>query len=251
MKFKTFIKRSQLFLSHNSSIILSGMSLLGLGFTVYNAHQDTLKAEDDYWEKQQDTDEELQYFPTVWKDYIPTAISAGLTAGCIIGNHICSEKQKGALQSAYLLSQTTLQEYQRKVVERIGKNKERDLRNEVITEIAEKQKPQALYSDGGVAGQVIDTGKGTTLFYDEPGDTYFKSDINYIRSVINDLNYELRTEMYFDWNELRYRWGLPFKKYGRDLIFDVDHPLDVRMVPEMMDNGQVRVILDYDLIPHS
>ena len=55
--------------------------------------------------------------------------------------------------------------------------------------------------------------------------------------------------MYFDWNELRYRWGLPFKKYGKELIFDVDHPLELRLVPDMMENGTVRIILDYELIP--
>jgi hypothetical protein len=55
--------------------------------------------------------------------------------------------------------------------------------------------------------------------------------------------------MYFDWNELRYRWGLPFKKYGSELIFDVDRPLEVRYEPELMENGQVRILINYDLYP--
>ena len=109
--------------------------------------------------------------------------------------------------------------------------------------------PTTLYSDGGMAGEVIDTGHGNTLFYDVPGQIYFKSDINYIRSKVNDLNAEVRTEMYFDWNEIYYRWGLPMRKYGNEMIFDVDHPLELRLDPEMMENGQVRILLDYELLP--
>ena len=102
-----------------------------------------------------------------------------------------------------------------------------------------------------MAGEVIDTGHGSTLFYDVPGQIYFKSDINYIRSKVNDLNNEVRTEMYFDWNEIYYRWGLPMRKYGTEMIFDVDHPLELKLDPEMMENGQVRILLDYDLFPKS
>ena len=240
------IKQAKLFINQNNHHILTGLSVIGIGINVYNAIIDTRKAEDHFWEEQDKTDKKLSYWKIVWPDYIPTFISALLTASCGVASDLCADSKIEGFSSAYLLSQATLQEYQRKVVERIGKNKERELHDEVIKEVAGKP---VLYSDGGIAGDVIDTGKGNTLFYDEPGDTYFKSDIQFIRSVVNDLNYEVRSEMYFDWNELRYRWGLPLKKYGSELIFDVDRPLELRMVPDMMENGQVRVILDYDVYP--
>ena len=75
------------------------------------------------------------------------------------------------------------------------------------------------------------------------------SDINFLKAQVNELNYEVRSEMYFDWNEILYRWGLPMRKYGSELIFDVDHPLEIRLTPEMMENGQVRILLDYELQP--
>lgn len=243
------LKEARLFLNRNNSKILTGLSVVGIGLTVYNAILDTRKAEDHFWAEQSKHDDELNYIKVTWKDYLPTIISAILTAGCTIASDVCAESHTEAAISSYLFSQATLQEYQRKVVERIGVNKERELHDDVIKEIASKKELPVLYSDGGVTGNVIDTGKGNTLFYDEPGDTYFKSDIQCVRSVVNDLNYELRSEMYFDWNELRYRWGLPFKKYGSDLIFDVDRPLELRLVPDMLENGTVRIILDYELYP--
>ena len=65
----------------------------------------------------------------------------------------------------------------------------------------------------------------------------------------NKMNSEVRTEMYYDWNEINYRWGLPFKKFGSQMIFTVDHPFEPTYKPEMMENGQVRILVNYDLIP--
>lgn len=252
MNLKQAAANAKIFLSNNSPLILTCMSVVGTVSTAVMASQATLKAEDILYDNGAEDLPWQDKTRLVWKCYIPCGLMGVSTIGCMIGSHICSENQKAALQSAYLLSQTTLQEYQKKVVERIGKNKERELYDETLKEVAIRQgQPTTVYSDGGMAGEVIDTGHGSTLFYDVPGQIYFKSDINYIRSKVNDLNNEVRTEMYFDWNEIYYRWGLPMRKYGTEMIFDVDHPLELKLDPEMMENGQVRILLDYDLFPKS
>ena len=252
MKVKEAVNTARIFLSNNSPLILTCMSVVGTVSTAVMASQATIKAQDILYDNGA---EDLPWQDKVrltWKCYIPTGLMGISTIGCMIGSHVCSENQKAALQSAYLLSQTTLQEYQKKVIERIGKNKEREVYDETLKEVAIRQgQPTTVYSDGGMAGEVIDTGHGNTLFYDVPGQIYFKSDINYIRSKVNDLNNEVRTEMYFDWNEIYYRWGLPMRKYGTEMIFDVDHPLELKLAPEMMENGQVRILVDYELYPKS
>lgn len=246
MSLKTLVNKAGGFIHDNSSNILTILSIIGVGGTVWTAHQDTLKAEDViYQEKPRDTKEMVEM---CWQCYIPTGITALSTIGCIIGSHYCDARRAQALSSAYILSQTTLQEYQKKVIERIGKNKERQIREEIAHDRVEKATP-VLYSQGAI--DALDTGHGKTLFYDVPGERYFLSDINYIKAQVNDLNYEVRSEMEFDWNELSYRWGLPFKKYGSEMIFDVDHPLEVSFLPEMMEDGRVRILLDYNLIPRG
>ena len=115
MSLKTVIAKVALGLSNHSSEILTGLSIFGVGTTVYTAHQDTIKAEhileDErrYWRKSgiyhKFTLEEKVRL--TWKCYIPTAISALSTAGCIAGSHYCSQKKKEALSSAYTLSQMT------------------------------------------------------------------------------------------------------------------------------------------------
>lgn len=239
------LKAIKLFLANNSPAILTGVSIIGVLTTIITASQDTLKARDISDKAQPRNGKEE--FKITWKCYIPTAISATTTIGCILGSHYCSVKQKEVLTSAYLLSQTTLQEYQKRVIERIGQNKERAIREEVTKAVADRQVPViGPYNDNM---DIIDTGHGNTLFYDVPGDRYFKSDINYLKTQANDLNRDVRTEMWYDWNEICYRWGLPFKKYGSELIFDIDRPFDPKFVPEMMENGQVRINVDYELYP--
>lgn len=250
MNLKQAAANAKIFLSNNSPLILTCMSIVGTVSTAVMASQATLKAEEILYDNGAEDLAWQDKTRLIWKCYVPCGLMGLSTIGCMIGSHVCSENQKAALQSAYLLSQTTLQEYQKKVIERIGKNKEREVYDETLKEVANRQgAPATIYSDGGIAGEVIDTGHGNTLFYDVPGQIYFKSDINYIRSKVNDLNAEVRTEMYFDWNEIYYRWGLPMRKYGSEMIFDVDHPLELKLDPEMMENGQVRILLDYELLP--
>lgn len=241
------LKQVKLFLSKNSPIILACMGVFGTVSTVYTAHQDTLKAE--HVKKHTRPRNWKEEIHDTWKCYIPTAISATGTIGCIVGSHYCSSRQREALASAYLVSQTTLQKYQEKVIERIGKNKARDLREEVDHEMAEFKAPAANFVSQ--LTDAIDTGHGKTLFYDVPGERYFYSDLNYMDKQVNDMNREVRTEMYFDWNEINYRWGLPYKKFGSEHIFTPDDPLEVRYKPEFMDNGQVRILVNYELIPLS
>lgn len=248
MNVKDLIKTAKIFVSNNSPTILTVSSVIGVISTVILASQDTIKAQDILRGKKFEDKKEV--FEATWKCYIPTAISASLTVACIVGSHYCSTRQKEALTSAYLLSQTTLHEYQKRVIERIGEKKEREIKSETRKAIAAERSPivtTGLMSGGAI--EAIDTGHGTSLFYDVPGDIYFKSDINFLKSSVNDLNHELLSEMEFDWNELYYRWGLPGKKYGSEMIFDVDRPLDLKLEPELMENGQVRILVDYELYP--
>lgn len=251
MNIKGLLHTAKLFCHNNAPNILTATSCIGLGATIYNSIQDTRKAMCICRrEKPESLKEEIKL---TWKCYIPTAISAMGTGACIIGSRTSSAKQMKDMTSLYLSGQALMQEYQRKVVERIGVNKERELHDEAIKAVADKQSPPQLYSDGGLAGEVIDTGKGNTLFYDSviPGGLYFKSDINYLKAMRNDINFEVQTEMYFDWNEILYRWGLPYFKYGCDRLVTAMHKFDPKFVPEMMENGQVRIVISYDLLPAS
>lgn len=249
MGIKSALSTAGMFLRNNSPIILTIMSIGGIVMTVITAHNDTLKAEEILYNEKVDYNNKKEVFQATWHCYIPTAISGLSTAACIFGSHYCSNKQKQALSSAYLLSQTTLQEYQKKVIEKIGKNKEKAVREETIQAIAENQAPRANFLTDFKDAYI--TGHGNTLIYSVKDKEYFRSDINYLKSVMNDINSKLINgyDNMFDHNYIRISFGLPMEEDASYSGVSVDHLLDLQFSPELMDNGDVRVNMYYKTWP--
>lgn len=250
MSIKSALSAAGLCIRNNSPAILTAMSIGGVVLTVITAHNDTLKAEEVLYKNKIDYNNKKEVIKATWKCYIPTAISGLSTAACIFGSHYCSNKQKMALSNAYLLSQTTLQEYQKRVVEQIGKNKEKAIQEETIQAIADSQAPRANFLTDFKDAYI--TGHGNTLIYSVKDKEYFRSDINYLRSVMNDINSKLigGYDSLFDHNYIRISFGLPMD--GEDGSYtgvSVDHLLELKFDPELMDNGDVRVNMYYKTWP--
>ena len=249
MGVKNALTNAGVFLKNNSPTILMLMSIGGIALTVITAHNDTLKAEDILYSEGIDPKNRREVIKATWKCYIPTAISSVSTAACMVGSHYCSNKQKIALSNAYLLSQTTLHEYQKKVIEKIGENKERAVMEETVKSIAEQQAPRANFLTD--FKDAVITGHGNTLLYSIPDKTYFRSDINYLKSVMNDINAKLISgyDSLFDWNYIRISFGIPIDDDGNFSGVNVDHMLELTFSPELMDNGDVRVNMNYRTWP--
>lgn len=248
MNIRSLMSNARLFLRNNSSGILTIMSIVGVGITVNTARGDTLKAE----EVLRPYDYELcprERLRLTWKCYIPTAVSTLGTVACIVGSHYCSAKQKEALSSAYLLSQTTLQEYQKRVIDHIGENKERAIHEETVKAMADKQAPIANFLTDSKEAYI--TGHGNTLFYCVSSGEYFRSDINYIKNVQNEVNGLLIDgyDSLFDDNYIRISLGLPYLEVANWRGVDVNHRLQIHFSPELMDDGAVRVCMDYKTWP--
>ena len=137
---------------------------------------------------------------TTWKCYIPAAIVGTVTVGCIIGSNTISNRRNAALSALYTLSETAFREYQSKVVEEIGKTKETKIRDEVVADKIKNNPPSST--------NVLLTGKGEVLCYDNFTGRYFKSDIDKIRQAENEIDRRLRDEMWIDVNELYYELGI-------------------------------------------
>lgn len=116
----------------------------------------------------------------VWKCYIPAAISGAASIACLLGSHSVNAKRNAALATAYKLSETALNEYREKVVEEIGEEKEKVIRDKV----AQKHLDEKPVSKS----EVIVTGTGKQLCYDGISGRYFESDIQTIRAAVNKIN---------------------------------------------------------------
>jgi len=241
----------------NSPTILTGLSVAGLVTTTLMGIKATPKAfqiiQDERLTRA-DSDETFIYGSTplpkkdiiklTWKCYIPTVVMGGLTIACIIGANSINLRRNAALASIYSLSEAALKEYQAKVVETIGKNKERAIKDEIAKDRITKNP----VSDK----ELIITGAGETLCYDSLSGRYFKSDIEQIRRVLNDLSRDLLTDLhgFITLNEVYIGLGLKGTKMGEMLGWHIDDGLiDPDFSTQLTENGTPCLVLDFSVEP--
>ena len=206
-------------LAKNSPKIMTVFGCVGVFTTAILAVKATPKALillDDYRETHKELSK-LDAVKITWKEYVPAGISGVLSVGCIIGSNAINTKRNTALAALCALSERAFKEYQTKVVETIGKNKENRIRDEVVGDRL-KQKP----SEGK---EVIFTGNGNVLCYDVASDRLFESNIEAVRKSVNDFNVDLMSEMTLSLNDLYYRLGLKSTGLGEMVCFDIDKGL--------------------------
>lgn len=249
MSFRSALSNLGLAIKNNSPEILTGLSMFGVATTAVIAHNDTLRAEEIIYEQRIDPSDWKAVLKATWKCYLPTGFSIAATCGCIGGVLKSSNNQKKIYSAAYLSSQAFIREYQKRMVEKLGEKKEQEIRDETIKAIADKKAPVANFLTD--SKEAILTGHGHTLFYSPITGEYFRSDINHIKTIQNEINKYLISgyDSVFDENYIRLSLGLPTIPLGGGRGVDLDHMLEFRFAPELMDTGEVRVVLDYQMWP--
>lgn len=184
----------------------------------------------------------MDVIKTTWKCYIPAAVTGTVSIACLIGASSVNAKRNAALATAYTLSETTLRDYQKKVVETIGEKKEQTVRDAVAKEHLEKTPVENK--------EVIITSKGNTLCFDTVSGRYFKSDIDKLKKAENELNRQMRDEMYISLNDFYYEIGLESIKLGDDLGWNIDNGyIDLRFSSQLATDGTPCLVIDYGYAP--
>jgi hypothetical protein len=129
----------------------------------------------------------------------PALLLATGTGLVLYGNNMNVERGAAAM-AALTLSETTLREYRNKTKEVIGEKKEQKIRDEIAKD-ALRQNP--VEKKG-----VILTGNGDYLCFDKMSGRYFRSDIEKLKRIENDLDMRMRHQNYITQNELYYEIGM-------------------------------------------
>lgn len=271
MKPKQIVTKFGRAFAKNSPTILTGISVAGLISTVVMAVQATPKAlgmlDDEVFRRYEESlvDKDISYMEYLncsegysvqdrirtlpkldlirltWRCYMPSILMGGLTIGCIVGANSINLRRNAALASVYSLTETALKEYQAKVVETIGENKEQKIRDDIHKDKVAK--------DPVNNKEVILTGKGDTLCYDVLSGRYFKNDIENIRKIQNELNRDLLTEMFISLNDVYYAFGLAGVKTGNDMGWNVDEGLIEFSFSSQLADGIPCLVIDYSAEP--
>jgi hypothetical protein len=169
-------------LARKSPDILVGVGLAGLVSSTIMAVKATPKALKLQEEANAITPKEKVV--ASWKCYIPTAITMGLSIGCVLGGHNINLRRNAALATAYSLSEQALQDYHEKVTESIGPKKEQNIIDKVQQKTFKESDAYKTVNNYILTGDEI-------LCFDAMSRRTFVSTQNKIDRIILDLNQQL------------------------------------------------------------
>lgn len=228
----------------NSPLILTYISVAGVLSTTILAVKATPRALQDLINSQEFAEKNLTTRETVeitWKHYIPAAVSGAVTIASIIGAHSVHTRRNAALVTVYSITETALKEYQAKVKEQLGENKERKVREEVAKDY--------IANTPMVNAEVHITGTGEQLCYDSFTGRYFKSDIETIRKAQNDINARIINEMYASHNDFYRLIGLSGTTYGEEVGWRTDNLMDLEFTSHLAEDGRPCLCIEYHVSP--
>lgn len=230
----------------HSPEILTGIGIAGMITTTVMAVRATPKAliliEEKKDELEVDTLTPKETIQTVWACYIPAAAIGTVSIACLIGASSVNMRRRAALATAYTLSESALKEYQEKVVETIGEKKEQAVRDAVAKDKIEKNPVTSR--------EVIITERGNTLCYDAVSGRYFKSDIDKLKKAANELNRQMRDEMYISLNDFYYEIGLNPVSIGDEIGWNIDKGyIDLSFSSQLADDGTPCLVIEYHVAP--
>lgn len=177
-----------------------------------------------------------------YKCYLPSVITGVSSAVCIVCGHRLHARRNAAIATAFSLQEIAMSEYKNKVREVVGEKKEQEIRDEINKDRMDKVPYRS--------SEVFITPLGETLFLDVMSKRYFKSDINRVRAIINDINRRLLSEMYISLNELYYELGLASTKQGELLGWHVDDGLiELDISAHLSEDDTPCLVLDYKVGP--
>lgn len=247
MNIKTMAKSVWAGAKKHSPEILIGMGIAGAASSVIFAVKATPKAMILLEEKRQELGveklEAKEIIKTAAPVYIPTAVSFGVSVACIIGASSVNARRNAALTAAYTLSESTLRTYRDKVLETVGEDKEREIRQKAAIEQQQKTpEPQAL---------VVSSAAGQLKCFDSLSGRYFVSTKNEIDKAVNEFNRQLRDDMRISLNDWYDLIGLDTNKLGDMLGWDIERGyVETCYASRLDEDGLPCLVVNYVEPPH-
>ena len=252
-KISNFVKTTKDGLKKHSPEILTGIGIAGMITSTVLAVKATPKAMELIAERKIDLAGEYgvekivdmpykEIIKAAWKPYIPAAVTAAASISCIIGASRINAKRNAALATAYHISERALTRYRDKVIETIGEKREKEVREKVAQDQVDKNPVSK--------SQVFVTQKGHTLCRDEISGRYFRSDLDHIRKVVNELNRDLTFQDYVSLEEFYNRLGLEPTKNSAYLGWNLQKGLiELDFDTCLAENDEPCIVIDYNIAP--
>lgn len=232
----------------NAPAILTASACAGtIATAILTAKSTTLAIEKiaDYCEDNLRSPKDLSWkekFSVSYRVYIPPAIAGVCTLVSIIASNRIQYARGAAFALAYSGSEAAFKRY-REAVADVVKPKDREA---IKARVAEK----SVQSAGEpFPGTVLIASSGNVLCYDIFSGRYFKSDIETIRRVENNINGQLNLECYASLNEFYNGLGLPPIAAGELVGWSEPNSLSVEFGSQLTEKGEPVLTVDFLVQP--
>jgi hypothetical protein len=244
MKLSILAKQAKKAVADNSPALLTALGVTGSLTAMYLTGKASFKAAEilakETAQREVDGDPEMDNWDKadlVWREYIPAAGIAALTVASIIGANHISTKRVAAFASAYSMAEKGFSQYKDKVLEKVGPKKE----SEIVDEVAKQQ----LQDHPLKKSPIIITGKGDHLCFDAHSGRFFQSDIEKVRSAVNDINFQVLNQ---DSASLSDYWsliGLDSTDGSDDLGWTTDKKLEAHYTSDLTKEGTPCLVVTF------
>lgn len=222
-------------LRDNSKWLVPAVTGAGLTTTAYLASKATVKAVDEVREDEMrhgvpenDTERIKNAVRISWEYYIPATLVGLTTLGVVSVGSYSMAKRTVAAVSAATLTEKAFTEYRRAVVNEIGEKQERVIREATATKQVIEQPPKEA--------NVIIVGNKTVTCCELHTGRYFKSDMETIKSALNEINSRILHEYYVTLDEFYELIGLPATTTSCAQGWDSDRLLELEFATVLHDD---------------
>lgn len=180
----------------------------------------------------------------VWPLFIPPVLIGTATVGSIVAANMVSAKRAAALAAAYGISENKLKEYREKVLEKVGPNKERAVRDEIA---------QDRVNDNPPSKEVIILAGGDVLCLDLMTGRYFRSTVENLKKAENTVNQELFNHQYASLSYYYDEVGLPPTSFSDDVGWNMAQTgvLELQFSTVMSPDEQPCIAVDFTNPPKT
>ncbi len=177
----------------------------------------------------------------VWKQYVPAAGIAAMTVAAIVGANHISTRRVAAFASAYSFAEKGFSQYKEKVLEKVGPKKEGEIRDEVAK--------QQLKDHPLSKTPIILTGRGEHLCFDAHSGRYFQSDIEKVRSAVNDIRDQIHSQDSASLSDYWHLIGLDSTTGSDDLGWTTEQKFECHYTSELTKEGTPCLVVTFLATP--
>jgi hypothetical protein len=254
MTFQTLANQTQKMIADNSPAILTGIGVAGAVTTAVLTGKAAIKADrlitHEQFRNGPITVAEGSTNPVLtpkeklrltWQLYIPPAVTGIVTVGAIIMANQIGTRRAAAMASAYVLSEKAFSEYKEKIVEKLGENKERAVRDDLAQDRVNRNPVEER--------SIIMTGGGDVLCFEPFTGRYFQSDMESLKKAQNDLNYLVLNNYYASLSDFYDLIGLDHTMISDDFGWNSDEMLELKFSTVLATDGRPCLSFEYKTVP--